>query len=32
MSDEKPISQVIQIDEARFGTILARWFEARWKS
>ena len=31
MSDEKPMGQVIQIDEARIETILARWFGARWK-
>ena len=31
MSDEKPMGQVIQIDEAGSETILARWFEARWK-
>ena len=31
MSDENPMGQVIQIDEARSPTILARWCVARWK-
>ena len=31
MSDEKPMGQVIQIDEARIETILARWFVGLWK-
>ena len=29
MSDEKPMGQVIQIDEARIGIILVRWFVER---
>ena len=29
MSDEKPMGQVIQIDEARIRIILARWFVER---
>ena len=29
MSDEKPMGQVIQIDEARLGIILARWCVGR---
>ena len=31
MSDEKPMGQVIQIDEAGFETILARWFAGQLK-
>ena len=31
MSDEKPMGQVIQIDEARIRDHLARWCVARWK-
>ena len=32
MSDEKPMGQVIQIDEARIEIIWARWFVGRWNS
>ena len=31
MSDEKPMGQGIQIDEARIAIILARWCMGRWK-
>ena len=31
MNDEKPMGQVIQIDEARIETISVRWSVARWK-
>ena len=31
MSDEKAMGQVIEIDEARSETTLARWFVERWR-